>query len=110
MGRLGRRLRSDNAMQRPRRSKCARLSGGARTARNESRTSTNTFQRVPSSKRLSPGGKKLSLLKATVPQQGAKSLGLHPCVGWVVIALGHVARLEQALEPLEHQFDLPPDM
>jgi hypothetical protein len=71
MGRLARRLRSDNAMQRPRRSRCARLSGGAKTARNESRTSTNTFQRLTSSKRKSPGGKKLSLQKDAVHQQGA---------------------------------------
>src|SRR5208283_908291 len=108
MGRLGWRLRNDSAMGRPRRSKCAKLSGGARTARNESHTSTYTFQRLTSSKRKSPGGKKLALQQHAVHQQGGQNLGLHPGLGRIVVTLGRMTRFQQTLEPFEHQFDLPP--
>jgi len=65
-------------------------------------------QRLTSSKRKSQGEKKLALQEDAVHEQGRENLGLHPRLGRVVIALGNVARREQTLEPLEHQFDLPP--
>ena len=83
------------------------LRAGARTAVTASRASRKILQRLESFPVIPPRGKKARLHDGPLDQQRREYLGLHPCLGRGVIALGNVPHAHQSLEALERQLHLP---
>src|SRR2546427_12294902 len=72
----------------PRRMSLASDSGGASTARIESRISMNTDQARPCSFIISPGGEKTPAQYHPLNHQGVENFGLHPRLVRLVRGLG----------------------